>query len=106
MLRYTAQLQRFDDAHVEVAQGDDRGEIVAAATAVYTALIPTIIGNGHEALRASRNSELLDEKQDAIEYIRDGISGLLRAQEWGVGVYENANLIFWIGATREKSSIS
>jgi hypothetical protein len=102
IMRYVAVLQRFDDAHVDVAESDVREEVVAAAVAVYTALVPTVLAEGGEFLKQQRRSDLEDESEDALNYQRDGISGRLRAKEWGVGVYEGTDLVYWIGATREK----
>jgi hypothetical protein len=118
-MRYIAELQRFDDAHVTVCEGDNLFAVQETATAIYTALIPEILNQGKDYVRARLNptdhaKKRLhvdeDEIQNCQQYARDGVSGYLRAKEWGIGVYDTqpadpdqkyAVLVFWVGTTRE-----
>jgi len=106
-----------------VAESDDREEAVAAATAIYVALIPTILDRGKGVLKL----DLADGKEagDDDEGYRalrasmqhgNALAAELRAREWGVGVYdgrphanvvdaERVQLVYWIGATREDVSL-
>lgn len=111
-MQFEARLQRFDDAGVLVAEGILLDQVVAAATAIYTALIPQLIPRGHTFIR--------DRMGDASsgEYLdRNQVEDCLRAQEYGVAVYELVKrpthqspdaeyetvpkLVFWLGANRE-----
>lgn len=118
-MRYIAELQRFDSAHVTVCEGNDLSAVQETATALYTALIPEIFHQGKDYVRERLNPTLhtkkrlrLDEDEidNCQQYARDGVSGYLRTKEWGIGVYdtqpggpeqEYAVLVFWVGATRE-----
>lgn len=113
-MRYIAELQRFDSAHVTVCEGDNFFAVQEAATTIYAALVPAILREGDayiaEMTRIASSKTDPDEHQNAIGYRRDGISGLMRPKEWGIGVYdtqpedpeqEYAVLVFWVGATRE-----
>jgi hypothetical protein len=118
-MRYIAELQRFDSAHVTVAEGPHLAMVQEAAIAIYTALIPEILNQSKDYVRDRVNPTLQgkerlrvddDEIETCRQLQRDGVSGYLRAKEWGIGVYDtqpenlNANyseLVFWVGATRE-----
>lgn len=122
-MRYVAYLQRFDDAHVEIASSNERAEVVEAAIRIYSSLTSEIISRGYDAVKR----QVAEERElDGIErYWRDvqanlplhGVSSLLRAQEWNITVYDvdavdQENLIpypeqiFSIGATLEDPNTS
>lgn len=113
-MRYIGQLQRYEDAHVDVIQSEYEREAINAAIALYAALVPQITTAGFHQLQAELSYENDKASRQAAEsYKKDGVSGQLRAQEWGVGVYDTQSgelsdddrsiprLIFWIGATRD-----
>ena len=107
-MRYVATLQRFDDAHVDVAESDDRAEVVAAATALYAALAPTILAQGIEHIkRAAKDPEDEETRRKAQDTLTWDwrVSEGLRAREWGIAVYKDKELVYWIGATLEKPEI-
>ena len=116
-MRYVALLQRFDDAHVQVAEGLELEPVVAAATAVYAALVPTILERGRRAIRERANEERNDggpERfwQDTEEmFPLHGLSSCLRAEEWNVTVYDQdestieSDVVFTIGALLEDPSL-
>lgn len=130
-MRYVATLQRFDDAHVDVAESDSRAEAVTAATIIYAALVPTIIGHGIDELSRDLAQLRQDFGEDSDDYremhaaasFGNTMSAQLRAREWGVGVYDTEadepgsttaptpktdvpQLIFWLGATREQPRLN
>lgn len=108
-MKYVAALQRSDDAHVVVCEGDTRDEVIAAAQALYVALVPMILNLGHnvinsEARGGAKSDDVEHEvQQHAKDAMQHGwlVSEHLRAQEWGISVYEDKELVFWVGATRD-----
>ncbi len=118
-MRYAAYLQRSDDAHVEVCEGDNRAEVIAAAQAIYISLVPLILQLGRNVIDAeaggrSRGGVEEEVKQHALDAKRYGwlVSEHLRAEEWGIAVYKLieatekhhailGDVVFWLGATRD-----
>jgi hypothetical protein len=127
-MRYKAVLQRFDSPYTVVSETDVRDECVAAAVAVYTALIPTILARGERETMTDLHDVKEYEGAESDSYkemaatLKGGnaLAAELRAREWGVGVYDTATndaelqqgilstpgvqypaLVYWIGATRE-----
>lgn len=104
-MKYVAQLQRSDDPHVTVCEGDSRDEVVAAAQALYVALVPMILNIGHNII--DKEARSAEEDDEVRVHARNAklfgwmVSEQLRAQEWGIGVYSDKDMIFWVGATRD-----
>jgi len=122
-VRYVAYLQRFDDAHVEIASSTERAEVVDAAIRIYSSLTTEFLCRGRDAIarQAAEEKELGgDERywQDTEKNLAlHGISSELRAQEWNITVYDRdavdpANeipfpeMVFSIGATLEDPNTS
>jgi hypothetical protein len=129
-VRYVALLQRSDDAHARVAEGDSRDEVVAAATSIYSSLIPFILEDSdrHDEWQArTATSESGPDAELAVERQRARDHGwmpshLLRRLEWGVAVYDTQpftsargtlhhsgplppELVFWLGATLDDPDV-
>lgn len=106
-MKYKACLQRSDDAHVVVAWGDDLDKVITAATELYCSLVPEILAHGRNRVDAdARAADEPETQQHAKNAKQWGwlVSERLRAEEWGIGVYEGNEMLFWIGATRDDPS--